>query len=389
MIYEAPALTAAELAVCERIDVMKEELRNNVGTSPKRWPGLLRRSTFARAIQGSISIEGYDVTIDDAIAAAGGGKPIDADEAAWAAVSGYRTAMTYVLQLAEDPHFAYSTDLLRSLHFMMMHHDLPRNPGRWRPGAIYVRDDAKRETVYEGPDPELVAPLMGELAIALNAPSDAPSVVRAAMAHLNLVMIHPFSDGNGRMARCLQTLVLARTGTLAPVFSSIEEYLGRNTHAYYQVLSEVGAGAWHPERDARPWVRFCLTAHFRQVTTLLRRTQVIRQLWDEMEITVAALGLPERTLLALTEAAAGYRIRNASYRAVADVSDAVASRDLKLLVDNGLLLPQGEKRGRAYVSSMELRETFLRIAGARLPIPDPFTEPHPATLFLPGFDAAS
>lgn len=57
--------------------------------------------------------------------------------------------------------------------------------------------------------------------------------IQAGMAHLNLVMIHPFRDGNGRMARCLQSLVLARGGILDPVFISIEEYLGRNTQRYY------------------------------------------------------------------------------------------------------------------------------------------------------------
>ena len=54
------------------------------------------------------------------------------------------------------------------------------------------------------------------------------------MAHLNLVMIHPFEDGNGRMSRALQSLVLARDHIVAPEFASIEEYLGRNTPAYYQ-----------------------------------------------------------------------------------------------------------------------------------------------------------
>lgn len=68
------------------------------------------------------------------------------------------------------------------------------------------------------------------------------------MAHLNLVMIHPFSDGNGRMARCLQTLVLAREGILEPEFSSIEEYLGRNTQDYYSVLAETSEGSWHPKK---------------------------------------------------------------------------------------------------------------------------------------------
>src|SRR3990172_4743171 len=98
-----------------------------------------------------------------------------------------------------------------------------------------------------------------------------PAIVRAAIAHLNLVLIHPFRDGNGRMARCLQTLVLAREQILEPIFCSIEEYLGRNTLAYYDILAEVGGGSWQPERDALPWVRFSLTAHLRQARTMLRR----------------------------------------------------------------------------------------------------------------------
>lgn len=73
------------------------------------------------------------------------------------------------------------------------------------------------------------------------------------------------------MARVLQSLVLTRQGTLGPAFRSIEEYLGRKTPAYYDVLAEVGAGSWNPGNDARPWVRFCLTAHYRQARTLLGR----------------------------------------------------------------------------------------------------------------------
>ncbi|MEU5786036.1 Fic family protein [Micromonospora lupini] len=71
------------------------------------------------------------------------------------------------------------------------------------------------------------------------------------MAHLNLVKIHPWRDGNGRMSRCLHTLVLARDGVLAPEFSSIEEWLGvgRNTYAYHDALGEVGGPTWQPDND--------------------------------------------------------------------------------------------------------------------------------------------
>jgi Fic family protein len=54
------------------------------------------------------------------------------------------------------------------------------------------------------------------------------------MAHLNLVVIHPFRDGNGRMARALATLVLSRSDIGEPEFSSIEEWLGANTRGLLQ-----------------------------------------------------------------------------------------------------------------------------------------------------------
>jgi len=345
---------------------------------------------FARGIRGSNSIEGYNVTVEDAIAAIEGEEPLDATAEAWAAIQGYRTAMTYVLNLANDPHFTYSADLLRGLHFMMMQHDLSKNPGRWRPGPIYVHDDERNETVYEGPDAELVPRLVDEIVLDLSdtdpGGATVPAIVRAAMGHLNLVMIHPFSDGSGRMGRCLQTLILARTGILAPQFSSIEEYLGRNTRPYYDVLAAVGAGAWHPERDPRPWIRFCLTAHFRQATTLLRRSRELERLWNMLELEVQSRGLPERILLALADAALGFRVRNATYRPAADISEQVASRDLRAAVDAGLLVAQGERRGRFYVASpivTAIRQRTKEPGG----VIDPFVEPAAIdTLFLPGFE---
>jgi len=372
MIFYGHNLGQAELAVLAETDRLRAEL-NYTARTPLRWYGLLRRSTFARAIRGSNSIEGYNVTVDDAMAAVEGEEPIDPKNEAWMAVSGYRTAMTFVLQKAEDQFFSFSPELLKALHFMMVGYDLKRNPGRWRPGPIYVRDDSTGEQVYEGPPWEMLPGLIDEFLANLNTVNDTPPLVRAAMAHLNLAMIHPFSDGNGRMARCLQTLVLARTGVTAPLFSSIEEYLGRNTRAYYDVLAEVGGGAWHPERDAGPWIRFCLTAHYRQAMTLLRRTREIQKICDQIESMLRRLKLPERAVLALADAALGYRVRNSTYRNAADVSEAVAGNDLRGLVKAKLLEARGEKRGRFYSASPLIKEIRAKVAEPKI-IPDPFKD---------------
>jgi Fic family protein len=383
MLFHTPPLDEQEADVCARVEDLRRALRGQV-SEQRRWTGLLRRVTSARAIQGSNSIEGLDVTLDDAVAAVGGGQPLDAPEDVWAAIRGYREAMTFVLQLADDPHFAYDTSLIRSLHYMMMQYDLDKRPGLWRPGAIYVRNEPSQEVVYEGPDAVEVPGLMEELVGELRAQDPAvPAVVRGAMAHLNLVMIHPFRDGNGRMARGLQTLVLAREGMLEPAFVSIEEYLGRNTDAYYAALAEVGGGAWKPQRDARPWVRFALTAHYRQARTLLRRADEAERRWHVLEQEVLRRRLPERAVFALWDAALGFRVRNSTYREFAEVSLVVAGRDLKALSVLGLLVAQGQARGRYYVASDALKTLEASIRRDRTPIPDPFEEdPRQQTLPL-------
>ncbi|HWZ45130.1 MAG TPA: Fic family protein [Candidatus Saccharimonadales bacterium] len=370
MIFKPPALLSAELDVIEQINAMRHSLRHAIGAS-RRWAGTLRRTTLARNIRHSNSIEGINVTRDDALAAVDHDEPLTAESSAWQSTLGYRNAMTYALQLADDPHFSYSEGLIRSLHFMMLQHELARHPGRYRSGLIFVHDDKKQQTVYEGPPPEDVPRLMAALVDSLNAPSTIPAIVRAAMGHLNLVMIHPFADGNGRMARCLQTLVLGREQISEPPFCSIEEYLGRFTHEYYAVLTEVGQGAFHPQNDCRAWVRFNLVAHFRQASWLLQRSRMTQRVWNDVEQLAGRKGLNERGLSTLVDAAFGFKIRRTHYMHSAEVSEQVASRDLRIMVDHGLLVGEGETRGRIYHASPLLEEIYSRHYETRTSV-DPF-----------------
>jgi len=194
-----------------------------------------------------------------------------------------------------------------------------------------VRDEKKQQNVYEGPDAELVPRLMGELVECLKERSGFPAMIRAALGHLNLVMIHPFSDGNGRMARCLQTLVLAREQIIEPQFCSVEEYLGRFTDEYYDVLGDVGKGRFHPENDSRAWIRFNLVAHYRQAAWLLERSRITQRVWNEVEELLRRKQVNERALPALVDAAFGYRIRRSHYMNSAEVSEQVASVELRML----------------------------------------------------------
>lgn len=380
MLFRTPDPDDRELEVLAEVENLKHRMRHQLH-EPQRWYGPLRRLSAARAVQGSNSIEGFDANLDDAAAIIAGEEPLDASKETRRALAGYNDAMTYVLQLADDEEFAYSAQLLKSLHFMMTSYDLRCRPGRWRAGSIYVRKEETGEIVYEGPPADDVPGLIGELVSSLAIPcADGTDIVQAGMAHLNLVMIHPFRDGNGRMSRCLQSLVLARSGVLAPVFMSIEEYLGRNTQQYYDVLGKVGRGSWHPENDARPWVRFTITAHLRQARTMLTRIYEAERLWVELERLVSQSRLPDRTLYVLFDAASRLRVRNSTYRATIDeagedsISEPTASKDLQRLVDAGLLVPNGEKRGRFYTAGAVLVQirNDIRVGRSGRDDSDPF-----------------
>lgn len=372
MIFRPPTLTSADHAVLALLDRQRQRLRAFTDHAPRRWMGSLRRTTMARAIQGSNSIEGYHATLDQAVEAVEGGPTLDERSETWLAITGYRNALTYILQAAQDPFFEFSRQFLKSLHFMMLGHDMSKSPGRWRPGPVSVIREPGGEEVYVAPEAGLVDDLIRDLVATLRQPGAEPLQVRAAMAHLNLTMIHPFRDGNGRMARALQTLVLAQDGLLHPVFASIEEWLGRNTDAYYAILAETGQGRWNPDRDTLPWVRFCLRAHHQQAETLIRRNEEYEALYRALEILVAGRrGIPDRALLPLFDAALGLRLTNQRYRSDAEVSELAASRDLKRLVDAGLIEAHGEKRGRFYRAAAPLR-ALRRDPKSRPPLADPY-----------------
>ncbi len=358
MIYATPVLESDDFAILDLIARQKEQLRYAVAQAPNRWTGVLRRNTFARALQGSNSIEGINASLSDAAAIMDDEKPESVEEETYRALMGYRNALTYVLQTHDDPYFEMNAQVIKGLHFMMLSYDLAKMPGQWRAGSIVVVRDPGGDIVYEGPDAELVPGLMNELVATLAPDAKVNPIVRGAMAHLNLTMIHPFKDGNGRMARALQTLVMARDGVLSPVFCSIEEWLGRNTDAYYGILGEIGQGKWRPESSALPWVRFCMRAHYQQAATLIQRSRAMSRAFEAIDKIIQAQGLLDRMAISLVDATFGFKIRAGLYQKDNGVSDVVASRDLRKLCDLGLLQPVGEKRGRYYIAAKPLQDIY-------------------------------
>ncbi|MHA3725289.1 Fic family protein [Leucobacter sp. HY1910] len=365
--FSAPELDPDERAVRASIEELNNELRLHVRQA-NRWTGALRRTTLARNVQGSNSIEGIHASVDDVGAIAAGEHASAVDEPTERALAGYQLAMTYVLQLAKGD-FEIDASLIRSLHFMVTSHELTKWPGRFREGPVYVLQEASGDIVHEGAPANELTRLIAEFAASASSESD--PLIAAAMAHLNFVLIHPFKDGNGRMARVLQSLVLAKDSDYSPVFMTIEEYLGRHTQGYYDVLAQVGQGSWttadHSAELVKPWIRFMLTAHFNQALERKQRIAAAGEAAAAMDEMVSSVGLPSRTTEALYSLMFGGTITRARYISALEesgdpVSEQTASRDLLALVRAHLLVPHGDKRGRRYGPSQSVVEA-ARAAG--------------------------
>ncbi|SNT33058.1 Fic family protein [Asanoa hainanensis] len=377
MLHATPALDHDDERVLAEIDAFYDAfVRSTGGARAGQWVGGVRKWLFANAIRGSNTIEGYTVSSSTATAIVDHvAVPADVPEDSREAVRGYRDALTWVTLTADMEAFAYSEAVLSALHFMMMRFWPGRSPGRYRTRGVIVTGGDPLVPAYVGPDADQVPLLMGELVEWLNEGDlSAPLLVRAAMAHLNLVRVHPWRDGNGRMSRSLQTMVIARGGRLAPEFCSIEEWLGFeiNTFDYYRTLRETG-GTFEPTTDAHGWIRFCLRAHHLQAQVVDRRLSYGREVWTALAGLAGERGLHERTIAALY-AAATDQLRREVYATEEGLSRDQSVRDVRALERAGLLTSVGYGATLAYEAAGAAREIANDVA-ARLTAPA--REPYP------------
>lgn len=359
MLVATPELSAQNLAQLERIWLLQKELAPQLN-EPKIWTGTLRRQALGRAMRYSVGIEGYGASESEANEVLLSETSPSLPQSTISALNGYRQAMGFVLAQATRENFELDQTFLRAVHFMTLNGNPVLGAGNYRSSEVFVREQRSGDVVHEGADHGLLSGLMGEFVHRYRNPGLELGVVTAAMAHLNLVLIHPFTDGNGRVARVLQSTVLAGHEKPSPLFLSIEEYLGLNTQAYYAVLAEVGGGSWNSASDARPWLSFVLNAHLEQLHFTRAHWQRLNQTWSQLAGLVLDLGLSERVVPALVHAAGGQRLTNTIYRqllleASDEVSLLTASRDLALLVEKELLMPKGENKARHYLGGKLLR----------------------------------
>jgi Fic family protein len=362
MIYTVPKMEGSLRAQLDELADLRGRLERQAG-GPARWMGSLRRQARAASVVGSTSIEGFSVTPEEAVELVDRQTAGPEEDENRQAVACYARAMDHVGTMAADPTFRWIDRVILDLHFDACWFQRDKDPGLWRTGPIGVTG-ADGSLEFRGPDAEEVPALMAKVVTWLAAGGPGDGIVRAAMAHLNVISVHPFQDGNGRVSRIVQSLVLALSGTSASELISIEEFLGAHTQDYNAALREVQGGSYQPRRDATPWVEFCLGAHTVQARQRLDQIERAAARWSHLEALVADRGWPDRLTIALEQSLAG-RTDRARYSAEADVSAATASSDVRRLLDAGLIEQRGQGRSTTYVASERLRREVAAAEAAR------------------------
>ena len=211
--------------------------------------------------------------------------------------------------------------------------------GAWRDDASgpmqVVSGPVGREKVhFEAPAAPLLPNEMAQFLAWANENDRSDAVLKAALAHLWFVTIHPFDDGNGRIARAIADWQLARSENSAQRFYSMSAQIRHERNDYYDILERTQKGTL----DITPWLRWlfaCLGRAFDGTETTLAAVMRKARFWERS----ARLAINERQRAILNRLLDGFtgNLTTKKWATLAKCSHDTALRDIQGLIDQGLL----------------------------------------------------
>lgn len=234
----------------------------------------LRRDNQIRTIHSSLAIENNSLSLEQMTDVINGKRVLGAPKEIREVKNAYEA---YNLLLSFDPFNV--EDLLRAHKILML--ELMNESGRFRSGGVGVF--AGEKLVHMAPPADLVSKLIRDL---LNwvKNSDTHPLIKSCIFHYEFEFIHPFADGNGRMGRMWQTLLLSRW---KPVFNWLptETLIRERQNEYYKVLAIADKAA-----DSTVFIEFMLGVIRDALCELIQTEQVRDQVSEQVERLLTVLG---------------------------------------------------------------------------------------------------
>jgi Fic family protein len=213
------------------------------------------------------------------------------------------------------------------------------NAGAWRddergPMQVSSGPMGREQVHFEAPAAHLLVGEMTRFINWANQQGNADPVLRAAIAHLWFVTIHPFDDGNGRIARAIADRSLAQSENSSQRFYSMSAQIRQERNAYYDLLEKTQRGSL----DITPWMEWflgCLGRAFDGTETTLSSVLRKARFWEKYRHAT----LNDRQRLVLNRMLGGFdgKLNSSKWARLAKCSQDTAHRDIQYLIDQGLL----------------------------------------------------
>ena len=333
----------------------------------------LRASAIAGTVHYSTMIEGNELPFVEAERAAR--RQLDANTRAKVELVNYVDALDLLDQRLARDELELTAGLLRELHAVTTRglgreedpHFKPSHEGQWRDGIALVVDRVTQQIMFEAPPatevPDRINSMFSWLNRKLSA-GEEPAFVLAGVIHHGITDIHPFADGNGRVARLFQTAVLMKMNVLPGRMFSFERYYAEDRNAYYASLRSVREQTFSMEN----WLRHVLGG-------LAQEYERVAATVTDLSSLVASGGNGPLRLTASQETAlttlriGGYReFTRREYEDAARLGRTAAGDDLRELVRHGVLTPRGAGSATRYVFTAALPSPRRRSHSGRTPI---------------------
>lgn len=326
------------------IEAAKEVIEN----SPlvPAWEAKFREEALVRTVHHGTHIEGNDLTKNEAEKVLAGhtivGRERDIQE-----VLNYRNVLKFISDFQGKN---ITEEVIRHVHALVAHRILPEEQvGEYRKTQVVVKNAQTGEITFRPPPAVEVPFLLSDFVEWVNSvgSDDIHPALKAGVVHYELVRIHPFLDGNGRVARAIATLVLFCEGYDIKRFFALEEHYDREPINYYNALQSVGQA----QGNLNAWLEYFGEGLAIELTRIKEK---VKSLSTDLKIKKSLggqqLALTERQIKIIEFVQEqGFLQNKAFFELFPQVSEDTVLRELKDLLKKGIVKKEGSTKGAKYV----------------------------------------
>jgi Fic family protein len=311
------------------------------------WEKEFREDAIVRSVHHGTHIEGNQLAKDEAKDVLRG-REVMARARDIQEIINYRKVIDYIDDQARQGTSSVTEEIVLRMHGIIVDKILPPNEsGQYRSKQVVIKNSENGEVTFRPPIPLEVPYLVKEFLHWVNTTTrdDIHPILKAGIAHHEFVRIHPFIDGNGRVARILATFILLLGGYDIRRFFSLEEYYDKDALLYYENLQKASSG------DMTSWLEYFTSgaAHeFDRVKEKILKLSKDAKLKEKFG--GAQIFLTERQAKIIEYIQEIGYMQNQAFESIfPTISEDSVLRDLKDLIEKGLVKKIGKTKAARYV----------------------------------------